>query len=35
MMAVNELETIKMYILEGEKDIVKLIDKEIKRLKGE
>jgi hypothetical protein len=35
MMAVNELETIKMYILEGEKDIIKLIDKEIEILKGE
>lgn len=35
MMAVNELETIKIYILEGEKDIIKLIDKEIERLKGE
>ena len=35
MMAVNELETIKMYILEGEKDIIKLIDKEIEILRGE
>lgn len=35
MMAVSELETIKMYILEGESDIIGLIDKEIENLKGE